>query len=66
MRIPRPELVARVVTFLRDNVGDPVTVAEMSGMAGVSERTLRAAFRGIIDGHLFFLNQALCARFVRI
>jgi len=48
MRIPRPELVARVVTFLRDNVGDPVTVAEMSGMAGVSERTLRAAFRDVI------------------
>jgi transcriptional regulator GlxA family with amidase domain len=48
MRIPRPELVARVVTFLRDHVGDPVTVAEMSGMAGVSERTLRAAFRDVI------------------
>ena len=35
----------RVVPFLRDNLGEPVTVAEMSRMAGVSERTLRAAFR---------------------
>ena len=48
MRVPRPELVARVVAFLRNNVGEPVTVAEMSGMAGVSERTLRAAFRDVI------------------
>jgi AraC family ethanolamine operon transcriptional activator len=48
MRIPRPDLVARVVSFLRTNVGEPVTVAEMSGMAGVSERTLRAAFRDVI------------------
>ena len=48
LRIPRPELVARVVTFLHNNVGEPVTVAEMSGMAGVSERTLRAAFRDVV------------------
>ena len=27
---------------------EPVTVAEMSGMAGVSERTLRAAFRDVV------------------
>jgi transcriptional regulator GlxA family with amidase domain len=48
LRIPRPELVARVVTYLHNNVGEPVTVAEMSGMAGVSERTLRAAFRDVV------------------
>jgi transcriptional regulator GlxA family with amidase domain len=48
MRIPRPDLVARVVSFLHNNVSEPVTVAEMSGMAGVSERTLRAAFRDVI------------------
>ena len=48
MRIPRPDLVARVVSFLHNNVGEPVTVAEMSGMAGVSERTLRAAFRDVV------------------
>jgi AraC family transcriptional regulator, ethanolamine operon transcriptional activator len=47
-RIPRRELVARVTTFLRDNLGEPVTVADLSRMAGVSERTLRAAFHDVI------------------
>ena len=44
-RLPRPELVGRVTTFLRDNIDEPVTIAELSRLAGVSERTLRAAFR---------------------
>ena len=44
-RMPRRELVGRVTGFLRDNLGEPVTIAELSRMAGVSERTLRAAFR---------------------
>jgi transcriptional regulator GlxA family with amidase domain len=34
-----------VTGFLRDNLGEPVTIAELSRMAGVSERTLRTAFR---------------------
>ena len=45
---PRRDLVARVTNFLRHNLGDPVTVAELSHMVGVSERTLRAAFHDVI------------------
>lgn len=44
-RLPRRELVGRLTGFLRDHIGEPVTIAELSRMAGVSERTLRAAFR---------------------
>jgi AraC family ethanolamine operon transcriptional activator len=44
-RMPRRELVGRVTGFLRDNLSEPVTIAELSRLAGVSERTLRAAFR---------------------
>jgi transcriptional regulator GlxA family with amidase domain len=44
-RMPRRELVGRVTGFLSDNLREPVTIAELSRMAGVSERTLRAAFR---------------------
>ena len=47
-RIPRTELVARVIAFLRDNINEPITVAELSRRAGVSERTLRAAFRDVL------------------
>jgi transcriptional regulator GlxA family with amidase domain len=47
-RRPRRELIARVDAFLRDNIGEPVTVAELSRMAGVSERTLRAAFHDVL------------------
>ena len=47
-RIPHQQLVTRVMNFLRDNLGDPVTVAELSRMAGVSERTLRAAFHDVL------------------
>lgn len=47
-RPSRRELVARVVAFLRDNIGEPVTVNELSRMAGVSERTLRAAFHDVL------------------
>ena len=44
-RQPRRELVGRVTGFLRDNLSEPITIGELSKMAGVSERTLRAAFR---------------------
>jgi transcriptional regulator GlxA family with amidase domain len=47
-RPSRRELVGRVVAFLRDNIGEPVTVAELSRRAGVSERTLRAAFHDVL------------------
>ena len=69
-RLPRHELVARVNAFLRDNIGEPITVAELSRRAGVSERTLRAAFRDVlglspkqyaIAERLRAAHQALCA-----
>ena len=44
----RRDVVTRVTTFLRDNLGEPVTVPELSRMVGVSERTLRAAFHDVI------------------
>jgi transcriptional regulator GlxA family with amidase domain len=47
-RVPREQLVTRVMEVLRDNIGEPVTVAELSRMAGVSERTLRAAFHDVL------------------
>ena len=47
-RIPRPEIVARVDAFLRENLGETVTIAELSRIAGVSERTLRAAFHDVV------------------
>jgi transcriptional regulator GlxA family with amidase domain len=46
--VPRRELVARVTTYLKSNLGEPVTVAELSRLVGVSERTLRAAFQDVI------------------
>lgn len=69
-RTPRRQLVARVLAFLSDNLGDPVTVGELSRMAGVSERTLRAAFRDVlglspkqyvITERLRAVHDALCA-----
>jgi AraC family ethanolamine operon transcriptional activator len=47
-RLSRRELVARVTTYLRNNLAEPVSVAELSQLAGVSERTLRAAFHDVI------------------
>lgn len=47
-RIPRRELVAFITTFLNEHPGDSVTVADLSRMAGVSERTLRAAFHDVM------------------
>jgi AraC family ethanolamine operon transcriptional activator len=47
-RTPRRALVARAMGLLRDNPGEPITIAELSRMVGVSERTLRAAFRDVI------------------
>ncbi len=47
-RPSRRDLVRRVIAFLRDNTGEPVTVAELSRMAGVSERTLRTAFHDVL------------------
>ena len=47
-RLTRGELVSRVMSFLRDNLDEPITIAELSRIAGVSERTLRAAFHDVI------------------
>ena len=43
----RSALVARAITLLRDHVCEPFTIAELSRLAGTSERTLRAAFRDV-------------------
>jgi len=45
---PRGALVARAVNLLRDHLSEPVTMAELSRLAGVSERTLRAAFHDVL------------------
>src|SRR3954464_1663456 len=47
-RPSRAELVARVDDFLRDNINEPITVGDLSRMAGVSERTLRSAFHDVL------------------
>jgi transcriptional regulator GlxA family with amidase domain len=47
-RIARREIVDRVDAFLRDNLGETVTIRELSRIAGVSERTLRAAFHDVV------------------
>jgi transcriptional regulator GlxA family with amidase domain len=62
-RLPRRELVDRVTGFLRDNLGEPVTIAELSRMAGVSERTLRAAFHEALglSPKQYTITQRLCA-----
>jgi transcriptional regulator GlxA family with amidase domain len=69
-RLSRFELVARVNGFLRDNISEPITVTELSRIAGVSERTLRAAFHDVvgispkqyvIGERLRAARQALCA-----
>jgi len=48
VRVPHSEVVSRVDSFLRDNLGEPVTMSHLSRVAGVSERTLRAAFHHIV------------------
>jgi transcriptional regulator GlxA family with amidase domain len=48
VRVPHSEIVARVNCFLRDNLGEPVTMSHLSHVVGVSERTLRAAFHDIV------------------
>jgi transcriptional regulator GlxA family with amidase domain len=47
-RPSRAELVAQVDDFLRDNINEPITVGDLSRMAGVSERTLRSAFHDVL------------------
>ena len=57
------ELVAQVDDFLRDNINEPVTVGDLSRMAGVSERTLRSAFNDVmgISPKQWALRQRLAA-----
>ena len=47
-RIPRRELVTRALTLLRDHLDEPIKIADLSRMAGVSERSLRAAFHDVV------------------
>jgi transcriptional regulator GlxA family with amidase domain len=47
-RDPRRDLVMRAIRLLREHVSEPVTMAELSRLTGVSERTLRAAFHDVI------------------
>ena len=47
-RSSRADLVAHVEEILRDNINEPVTVAELSRLTGVSERTLRSAFHDVV------------------
>src|SRR4051812_7848916 len=47
-RPSRAELVTQVDDFLRHNINEPVTVGDLSRMAGVSERTLRSAFHDVL------------------
>jgi AraC family ethanolamine operon transcriptional activator len=62
-RLPRPELVRVATEFLGDNIGEPVTIAELSRVTGVSERTLRAAFRETVglSPKQYAIRQRLCA-----
>jgi transcriptional regulator GlxA family with amidase domain len=72
-RIPQPpsrrpsraELVAQVDDFLRDNINEPITVGDLSRMAGVSERTLRSAFHDVlgISPKQWALKQRLVAAY---
>jgi transcriptional regulator GlxA family with amidase domain len=41
-------VVARAIRLLRDDVTEPVTMAELSHQLGISERTLRAAFHDVL------------------
>ena len=36
------------MSFVRNNLAEPVTVTDLSAMVGVSERTLRAAFHDVV------------------
>ena len=47
-RDPRRELVSRAVMLLRTHINEPVTMAQVSRVVGVSERTLRAAFHDVL------------------
>ena len=43
----RREIVERVEAFLRSRVGEPVSIAVLCQVAGVSERSLRNAFYAV-------------------
>ena len=47
-RDQRRQLVLRAVSVLRRHLGEPVRIAELSRVAGVSDRTLRAACHDVI------------------
>jgi AraC family ethanolamine operon transcriptional activator len=55
--------VLRVNAFIRDNLTEPVTIGDLSRSAGVSERTLRAAFHDVlgVSPKQYVIRQRLCA-----
>ena len=57
------DLVIRVNAFIRDNLTEPVSMADLSRTAGVSERTLRAAFHDVlgVSPKQYVIRQRLCA-----
>ncbi len=46
--LQRRQLVWRAVALLRQHPSDPLTIADLSRVAGVSDRTLRAAFHDVV------------------
>lgn len=47
-RSRRRQLVLRAISLLRQHAGERVTIATLSRVAGVSDRTLRAAFHDVV------------------
>ncbi|HKE97096.1 MAG TPA: helix-turn-helix domain-containing protein [Povalibacter sp.] len=45
-RVDRDEVLARCIEFVRENVGQPILVGELSHHGQISERTLRNVFHG--------------------
>jgi transcriptional regulator GlxA family with amidase domain len=46
-RITRPQIVSRIEAFLREHVDEPIQVAQLCDVAGVSERSLRNAYHAV-------------------
>lgn len=62
------DLVVRVNAFIRDNLTEPVTIADLTRTAGVSERTLRSAFHDVlgVSPKQYVIRQRLCAAHIAL
>ena len=47
----RSRIVRRAEDFFRCHVGEPVSIAQLSSVSGVSERSLRNAFYDVVRGN---------------